>query len=106
MSTILVEQKGSIRLIKEVDDAYNLSDLKGDTYVVKFHPEISPEKIRKEELEFEQRVETEGVWFYSLESWDSAIDGGWIHIDSIGGFVGDDFTGSGYDTEMLDRLKA
>lgn len=47
-----------------------------------------------------KRLDEEGQWVYSARVRDMADLDGWHDADSIGGFVGDDFIGSGYLPDM------
>lgn len=51
------------------------------------------------------RIEAEGVWGLVGEVRCPAC-GAWEHVDSVGGFVGNDWKGSGYDKEILEQVKA
>lgn len=94
------------RLIKIQDTrnyyAIDLDFILGDTFNPKVNPEIPPEKLKAEEEAYIKKIHDEGIWGYQIQRWYPEVDKGWIEIDSIWGFVGNDFEGSGYDTEFKD----
>lgn len=90
---------GLVCIVCCADEFWSMKDLKGDFYRPECHPDINPSIIRKEEKEFEARVERDGVWGYRAMVRDSA--GHWDEVDAIWGFVGDDFKGSGYDVDLM-----
>ncbi len=101
----VIMSEGDRRLIRMPDYNYDIEDLKGDCFNPETCPEIPGEEIREQELQFEQRARDEGVWGYEVQRWNSEIGGGWEHVDSIWGFIGNDFEGSGHDTDLIDQLK-
>jgi len=73
---------------------------------------LSDEEKAKAKTEVWERIEREGVWGIVGEVACSACDN-WVHVDSIGGFIGQDWKNSGYDADVLQacqkeaaRLKA
>lgn len=89
---------GPVRLILEPDESYSLDNLKGDTYNRAVNPDIPESRMAREESEFEERVERDGVWTLVGQYWDGET---WQHADSCCGFVGDDWKDSGYDTDIM-----
>ena len=93
-----------VRIVEIADIHVSMDDLKGDCYNPKVC-DINPNRLKREEREFEERVAREGVWGYRAEVWDGTD---WIETDSIYGFVGNDFNESCYDDDLmesaLDRL--
>lgn len=89
-----LEKEGIVELIRERDYDYSIENLEGDTYKPELHPEIPEETILKEKKAFQQKVEEEGVWIVIVKV------GNWQ--DSIGGFVGNEWEGSGYDEDMME----
>ena len=67
---------------------HDLDELKGDCFKPEANPELDSDELKKQELQFENTVELEGVYGYELQIWDSTIDRGWTHIDSCFGFIG------------------
>lgn len=98
-------------LIEDADDDYTMSDLEGDSYDPKCHPDLDPDHLASDRESFHDRVNRDGVWSYVL-----------IHnevhrcdcpycpkstskvIESIGGFIGQDFFGSGHDLEFVSTM--
>jgi hypothetical protein len=76
------------RIIEVLDLDADLANLKGDCYEPKLHPDIDPEELKRQEAEFEDLVGREGVFGYVLERWNPKPGGGYEHIDSCFGFVG------------------
>jgi hypothetical protein len=97
----VIKQVGDMRLIRMPDEHVDWDTLKGDLYNPTCNPDMTVNQLKDEERAFECRVNDEGVWGYEVQRWNGDIDGGWEHVDSIWGFVGDDFEGSGYDTGLL-----
>lgn len=85
---IFLSANGCIRILEVEDDVCSLKDLKGDCFDPDYNPEIDPARLKKEEIEFENLVKSEGVFGYVLERWNPAPGIGWEHVDSIFGFVG------------------
>lgn len=76
------------RIIEIEDHFFNFEDLKGDCFNPKVNTDIDSKKLAKEEREFEDLVNREGVFGYALERWNPSIGIGWEHVDSCYGFVG------------------
>lgn len=103
MENIEVIETGTTTRIVRVPDRYYVMEwLKGDCFNPEVNDDIPVEKLRQEEREFERRVEVEGVWGYLVQKWNPEVGIGWETIDSIWGFVGEDFHGS----EAEDEFKA
>jgi len=81
-------QKDDQRIIEVADDCFDIDDLKGESYVPALNPDIPPETLRKQELDFEREIHYLGVFGYILEHWDPRVGAGWEEIDSCWGFVG------------------
>ena len=96
---MIIFQNDKFRITEVLDHNYTYSDLKGDIYDPELNPDICPEELKEQELEFEKKVETEGVFGYELEK---IVMGGWEHIDSCYGFVGDHETNDHY---IVDEYK-
>ena len=91
------DESPRVRIVAEPDDCQSLDDLLGDTYSAKCNPEIKQEILERERQAEIDRINQDGVWFMVAEYWDGNE---WEHADSIGGFIGRDFAGSGYDTDL------
>lgn len=88
-----------VTLKREPDDWVSYDDLMGDSYDPEANPDIDPNVLKKQEEAFRQRIDVEGVYVYS-----SAYllpDGTTEDSDTIGGFVGNDFFGSGYEPQVM-----
>lgn len=90
---------GLVCIVCCADSYADIDDLAGDMFVERLHPDINPNILAKEEREFHERVERDGVWGYRAMVRDRA--GHWDEVDAIWGFVDDDFKGSGYDVNLM-----
>jgi hypothetical protein len=90
---------GAVRIERMPDEFFNIEDLEGDVFNLDVNTDINRSTLAKEQREFRQRVERDGVWGYLAQCW---VDGEWETVDSVWGFVGDDFEQSGYDTDLMD----
>ena len=88
-----------VRIVAMPDNCLQMDDLKGDCFNPHVNSDINPNRLAREEREFEDRVYREGVWGFRAEYWNGEE---WIETDSIWGFVGDDFIGSGYDDDLVE----
>lgn len=89
--------QGKVRFRVEPDDGVSYDDLAGDSYSPEVNPDIPASVLAKQEKEFKQRINTEGVWGIIGEYWNGRE---WIKADSVWGFVGDDYESSGYAAEV------
>jgi len=101
----LMEAHGLVVIMEDPDDL-PMDGLFGDVYCPKANPDINPNVLAKQKQEVVDRLNAEGQWF--VESMYRCPEGdGWQTADGIGGFIGGDFWGSGYETalrrEALDR---
>lgn len=78
----------SYRIVEYQDTDVIMEDLKGDSYNPKHNPDIDAEKLREEEIHFEDLVNREGVFGYELQRWNPEPGMGYDHVDSCWGFVG------------------
>lgn len=101
----VIKQVNNMRLIRHIDECFDIENLKGDCYNPTANPDIEPDELKRQEQEFEDRVYSDGVYGYEVQRWNPEIDCGWEHVDSIYGFVGNDFEGSGYDIDLLGQLE-
>lgn len=88
-----LKRDGIARIEKIADEFYNFDDLCGDAFNPEVNDDIDPAQLRKEKAAFKQRVKRSGVWIMEL-----LVNG--ESCGSICGFVGNDFYGSGYDTDF------
>jgi len=97
-----------VKLDIEPDDIVDMDDLKGDCFNPKYVDHISPNRLKRQEKEFEQRVYDEGVWGIVARV-KCEHCGKWHVAASVWGFVGSDVEGSGYDidimSEALDEMR-
>jgi hypothetical protein len=93
------EGDSRVRIVAMPDDHCQMDDLKGDCFNPRVNSDINPNKLARDEKEFEERVASEGVWGFRAEYWNYAE---WIETDSIWGLVGDDFIGSCCDDDLME----
>lgn len=84
---------GKVRILCVPDEMVDYDNLVGDMFTPKYHPDIDLEQLQKEEKEFQERVDCEGVWGIIGEYWNGEE---WEQADSCWGFVGGDVKTSGY----------
>jgi hypothetical protein len=96
---------GFVRLAMHDDPTFTFADLCGDCYSPEVNPDIPAEQLAKEKAAFRRRVNREGVHGVCVEvrenpqsEWGQV--GGNV-VDSIWGFVGLDFIGSGYEMDLI-----
>lgn len=75
-----------VRIRFEPDELADLSYLDQDEF----------SDIRDDEYD---RANRDGCWGAIAEYWNE-VGAEWMHADSIWGFIGDDFEGSGYDDDL------
>lgn len=103
----IIHEQSNYRIIELADEFAEMENLKGDTYNVEVNSDISPEVIRKQEVEFEQLVNSEGVYGYELQVWNPEVGQGWEHVDSCWGFVGQySETEELFNHYIIDELKS
>lgn len=73
----VIHEQGKYRVL-EIADAthWDLGDLVGDG---------ATQEEREHLIDLANR---EGIFGYVLEQWDPRVDGGWVHVDSCWGFIG------------------
>lgn len=96
--TILGIKQGKIRLRATEDNYYCIKSILGDLFSPYENPEICPKLLLKQEKAYKAKVYRNKVWTMYGEYWTGRE---WIECDSIGGFVGNDFFGSGYEMQVL-----
>lgn len=95
----LEEYKDKVRLVTIPDIHSTFEDLSGDMFSLEANPESDYYELAQEEVAFKNRIKNEGVWIFQSEV--RKPDGNWEVFDAIGGFVGNDFVGSGYDADLV-----
>lgn len=88
-----------IRIVESADYGLSWDDLVGDSFCPKANPDIKPDILELKAQEYSDKILYEGVWFYDAQVW---LGDYWESVDSIGGFVGDDFIGSNYDDDLME----
>jgi hypothetical protein len=91
-------KRGNVRLRIVPDECSSFDDLCGDVFNTKANPTVHPSRLEREQEEFRDRVNRDGVWGVIGEYFDGEQ---WQHADSCFGFVGDDWKHSGYDTDIM-----
>ena len=91
---------GRVRMIVVADEGYILDNLKGDTYNAEVNVDIPAKRLEAKEKEFEARVEAEGVCGI-IGQYKCPACGKWEDADSVWGFVGSDWLGSGHDEDVI-----
>lgn len=87
------ESDGLAAISKESDDYCNIDDLLGDYFNPDVNSDIDPDALEEQKQARMGRINYEGVYFHQLTVMGEPED-------SICGFVGDDFYGSGYDSDF------
>ena len=83
------------------DDDLPAYEVFGDCFDPNVNSDINPNVLKKQHAEALDRVNCEGQWIMVAKAKkDDGNYDGWEETDSIGGFVGDDFYGSGYEEQM------
>ena len=88
-----------IRIVESGDNYMSWDDLVGDCFCPKANPDTKPEILEREAQEYAEKIQRDGVWFYDAQIWDGDS---WESVDSVGGFVGDDFIGSCYNDDLME----
>lgn len=87
-----LKRDGLVNINKEKDFYHTFEEYKGDSFCPIVNSDIEPSELKKQERKERTRF-NKGVFYFYL------IINGNIS-DSIGGFIGNDFYGSGYDTDF------
>jgi len=87
-----------IRVRKVADDYYTFDDHKGDCFDPTINTDIDPKALKRQERNERARFNRQGAFYSIAEYWTGRT---WVETDLIGGFVGDDFIGSGYEYDLL-----
>lgn len=86
-------EPGAVRLLVLYDDhPHDLSYV--DTWT-----DLSRERRDRIKREISDRIERKGLW--GIESQVFTLADGWTHCDSVWDFIGDDWSGSGYDLDLM-----
>lgn len=102
-SITLAVRQGKIRLTRMADDCASFDDLAGDCFNPDANPSVDAEQLKREAKNFRNRIARSGAWIMVSEYWTGrhweSLEG--IDGNSIGGFVGHDFFGSGYEKQVM-----
>ena len=88
-----LESDGIATVRKERDEFYTFADHAGDVFDPEVNDDIDPEELQTQCRRERARFNRAGTWFHSLNVLGN-------ELDSMGGFVGNDFNGSGYDIDF------
>lgn len=91
----ILEADGLVSISKEEDKYYTFADHSGDCFNPVINSEIAPDELKRQERKERARFNRLGVWTHVL-----VVEGVEVDDSAIGGFVGNDFQHSGYDTEF------
>lgn len=94
-----LEHMGLARINMEPDDDWSIEDLEGEMFDPRVNTDINPNTLKKEQASYRRRVNEEGVHAAVLEVRND-IGEPFQEIECVGGFVGDDFYGSGCDDDF------
>ena len=99
------EADGLVRLRTEPDYCVDFADLAGDCFDPTANPNIQPHILAKQEREYRERINWEGVWVL-IGEYKCRCCGAWRVADSVGGIVGQDYDGVDLDIKAatLDML--
>lgn len=92
-----LERLGRVRFSVQPDLDWSFEDLAGDAFNRRVNPDIQESRMVREEQEFRDRIEQDGVWSIISEV---MCDDGWETAGSSYGFIGDDWKDSFYDTDV------
>lgn len=94
-----LERLGLVSFGPVDDPDVDLDNLFGDTFNPACHPEIPREQIERERQEEINRAERMGV-VGIVGSYSLTAEAPYMQADSVWGFIGDDYKGSGYDADV------
>lgn len=97
-------RQGKIRLTRMTDDDASFDDLAGDIFTPAANPSVDAEQLKREAKNFRNRIARSGVWIMVSEYWTGRQWESFVGIghNAIGGFVGHDFFGSGYELQVME----
>ena len=87
-----LERDGLASINKIPDPYYSFADHAGDIFNPELNTDFDKAELKRQERRERARFNRQGAYIMEL-----VVEGD--ELDSIGGFVGDDFYGSGYDDE-------
>lgn len=100
-----LEAAGLVRLVVEPDLDWDYDDLAGEMFNADCCPEIPADELAKQEADYKQRIDSEGVWGVVGEYKHPRL--GWIAGDNAWGFVGDEYKDDCEDikSQTMDELR-
>lgn len=90
---------GWVRISRGEDSDACEHDLLGDCYAPDCNPGVNPNVLAKQRKAAMQKMSEEGVWIYG--AWVRIPDEPPTIVDSIGGFIGEEFWESGYAPGLM-----
>lgn len=91
----VLKHDGLATIKKNPDAYYTFAEHEGDCFNPQVNTDIAPEELKRQRRREMARFNRQGVWYHTLEVLNE-------EHDSISGFIGNDFYGSGYDIEFYD----
>jgi len=89
-----VLKKDGVAIVhKNADAYYTFADHEGDCFDPVVNDNIDPAELKRERKREMSRFNRQGAWYHTLEVLN-------VELDSIAGFVGNDFYGSVYEIEF------
>ena len=89
-----LEKDGVATITREKDDFFTFADWAGDCFDPDINNNVPAEELKTQRKRALARFNRNGVWYHTLYVLGE-------ELDAIGGFVGKDFNGSGYDTDFF-----
>lgn len=96
-----LEREDKVRLRTVADDTYDVDQLLGESFCPKASPDIDPALLKEQRAKVVRSIDIEGVWGIVGEFRCDKC-GAWMTADSVWGFIGDAWEGSGYDDDVKD----
>jgi len=93
---------GMFRVVLVEDETYSFEDLCGDMYNPEANPDVDVTVLARQKRAYRARVNRDGV-YGSLAQVRNTPTGLWVTVESIWGFVGEDFIGSGYESDFIEN---
>ena len=88
-----VTRDGLATISKSLDPYYTFADHAGDTFCPMTNHDICPKELKRQERKARARLSKQGAFYMELTVLGEVED-------ASGGFVGNDFYGSGYDNDF------
>lgn len=91
---------GMLRIVQVQDEHTSFEDICGDMYSKEANPEIDPDVLKQEKAAYRRRVNKVGVFDVLVQA-RTLPCADWVNVETLGGNVGMDFVGSGYDSDFM-----